>query len=438
MPWVLDDAWNRLNGQLLPLLGPQRYGLWIRNVRPAWFDEETFAFHVESGYAREKLEALLKSAVTEAARRIANRNVKIRLAVEPESFVLPPRDLLRDETRREPAAPRAEGFETFIEGQGNRFALEVVRAFARGGPGAPRTLLLCAPSGLGKSHLLGAAAREIARLGPTPLLHFTGEQFRRHFAHAVHRGHVEGFLNKCRTVAVFLFDDVHLLADRPEPQAALEEILHALHRRGARTAVTAMKHPRRLEGLAPALKRRLRAEAEATLEPPDPATGARFLRAKAPRETPLPVLEYIAANVRSSYKDQLHCLVRLLEQGPPSPAAARTVVSEFLNQWSRGLTYADIVRAVADTFDVSVREIYSEVRSRAATDARQACFYLARRIFNDPFARIGEHIGGRDHATVLQACRKVGRRRGAVRERLKKLEESLVSFNSTSRTARLI
>ena len=239
------------------------------------------------------------------------------------------------------------------------------------------------------------------------------------------RGHVAGFLHKCRTVGAFFFDDVHLLADRPEPQDALVEILDALKRRKARSAITAMKHPRGLEGLTPVLRRKLRADAEATIEAPDGVTSSRFLRARAPREIPSPVLEYIAANVRSSHKDQMHCLGRLLEQGPPTAAAARAVVSEFLNCWSRGLTYADLVRAVAESFDVSVRDIYAEGRSRAAADARQACFFLARRLFHDPFARIGAHIGGRDHATVLQACRKLGRRRGSVRQRLRQLEKSL-------------
>ena len=83
------------------------------------------------------------------------------------------------------------------------------------------------------------------------------------------------------------------------------------------------------------------------------------------------------------------------------------------------------MRAAADDFGVTVGEIYSLGRSREAAEARQACFYLARKLMGRPFAQIGDHFGGRDHSTVHEACRKLERTRGATRERLKRLEETL-------------
>src|SRR5205823_13862961 len=121
------------------------------------------------------------------------------------------------------------------------------------------------------------------------------------------------------------------------------------------------------------------------------------------------------------------CLARLLQQAPFTLASARAAVSEFLNHWSLGLTYEDIVRAAADDFGVTVGEIYSLGRSREAADARQACFYLARKLLGRPFAQIGDHFGGRDHSTVHEACRKLERTRGPAMERLKTLESMLKS-----------
>ncbi len=426
MSRALDQAWDRLNDLLFRKLGPQRYASWVRNVRPVTLDEELFLFHCESAFAREKLDRLFRGAVTGAARRVTNRRVRVRFTVEAASFPLPARGSLRDETRREGLFPSREpSFRNFVMGPGNRAALHAARAFLRPGPGGPRTLLLHGPSGLGKTHLLRALGGELARQPGLALLQLTGEQFRRHFTLAFHQGHREAFLKKCSVAHALLFDDIHLLAGCAEAQRALSDVLDALARRGSRVAWTSGSPPAGIEGFSPPFRRRLRADLEVGIDPPDAATGAGFLAQVAPRGLPPGLVEYLAEHVRSSHKDQLHCLALVLEGPGRSLPAARAAVSEFLNRWSGGLTTEDIVRAVAASFDLPARRIYSPDRSRGASEARQACFYLARRLLGQPYARIGEHFGGRDRATVLQACRKLEARNGRLRVRLDRLERIL-------------
>jgi chromosomal replication initiator protein len=416
MAWALDRIWKRLNQELFRTLGPDRYALWIRHARPALLDEENFTFHVATSRTMDKVESLLKEAVTQAAQRVTNRNVRVHFTVEGESFP----------DTETPAGPtRAATFATFVAGPSNRTALSAARAFARGGPGAPRLLLIHAPSGLGRSHLLLAVRAELLRQPDAGVLFFTGDQFRRHSLEASLRERREAFLKKCRSAAVFLLDDLHLLTGHDEAQHALADVLASLAERGARVAVTSEKHPRQLDRLHRTLRSRLRADLEVTIERPDAATGKAFLRAAAPAAVPDPVLQYIAEHVRSSYADQRDCLSRLLSQPPFSLPSARSAVSEFLNQWSLGLRLEDIVRAAAADFGVTVTDIYSLDRSREAAEARQACFYLARKLLGRPFAQIGDHFGGRDHSTVHEACRKLESARGETKERLRRLEARL-------------
>lgn len=422
MKGPLHDIWRRLNAEILRRAGPERYACWIRHARPAVLDEDLFTFHFPTTDARDKVEVTLKDLVTEAAQRVTNRKLRVRFQVERASFPLAP---ARDERRGEAT------FASFVVGPGNRLALDTARAFARGGPGAPAILFLHGGPGLGKTHLLGAIARE---LSVRPLLEFTGEQFVRHFQWAYHREHLNAFLAKCRAAGALLFDDVHLLAGKDAAQAALADVLGALSDRGARAALTSDRPARALDGFAGPLRARLRTAEEVALERPDPDTARTILRRHAPRSVPDAALDVLATLVRTSYADQLRCLRRLLEITPPSAAAARAVASEFLNEWSLGLTYTDIVRAAAESFGVKVTEIYAPGRSRAASEARQACFYLARKLLGRPFAQIGEHFGGRGHATVLEACRKIERGAGPARERLRRLEEELLA-GSPSRPA---
>ena len=424
MARALEDVWRAFTRELFYVIGPERYDAWARNARLVTLDDEMFVFHFENTYAKDKIETILKEAVTDAAQRATNRRVRVAFIVDRDSFATPGVAPLRESLP--PRVPQ-ESFGSFVAGPGNRLALEASRAFALGGPNAPRTLLLAAPSGLGKSHLLRAIHLELSRRANFAVLHFTGEQFRRHFSWAVHRGHIEAFLKKCRTAEAVLFDDLHLLCRKEEAQAALVDVLDALDAQGARVAMTTVRHPRHLDGLSGALRRRLQADMEVSIDRPDVATGLAVLRDCAPAETPEPVLAYLAQQIRTSHKDQLQCLSRLFETPPPTLASARAAVSEFLNRWSRGLTYADIVRAAADIFGVSVSAIYSPGRSRAASGARHACFYLARKLLGEPFARIGDHFGGRDHATVLQACRKMEHDRGGIGKRLKRIERELTA-----------
>jgi chromosomal replication initiator protein len=408
----LDQLWERLNRELFRTLGPDRYSLWIRHALPATLDEELFTFHFPTTHAKDKVESLLRDAVTAAAQRVTNRNVRVLFSVDGDAFVSPV-DL-------PPAPARPPTFATFVTGPGNRPAFAAARAFARGGVGDPRTLLIHAPSGLGRTHLLRAIHAEVPGA-----LFFTGEQFRRHSREAVLRDRMDAFLKKCCSAPVFLFDDLHLLCGRDEPQRILAEILGSLGGRGARAALTSERHPRVLDRIHRSLAGRLRMDIEATIDRPDPVTGVAFLRAAAPAGMPDAALAYIAAHVTSSHTDQLSCLARLAGQPPYTLASARSAVSEFLNHWSLGLRFEDIVRAAADDFGVTVGEIYSLGRSREAAEARQACFYLARKLMGRPFAQIGDHFGGRDHSTVHEACRKLERTRGAARDRLKRLEETL-------------
>jgi len=417
MAWVLDQIWKRLNQELFSALSPDRYSLWIRHALPATLDEDLFTFHFSSTHAKDKVESLLRDAVTGAAQRATNRNVRVLFSVDGDTFVAPADEL--------PPATRAPTFATFVAGACNRPALSAARAFARGGSGDPSSLLITASSGLGRSHLLRAIHAELARRPDCGVLFFTGDQFRRHSREADLRDRMDAFRKKCSAAQVFLFDDLHLLCGHEESQLVLADILASLSERGARAALTSERHPRFLERLHRNLRARLRTDVEVSIDRPDAACGAALLRSVAPAGAPDAALEYIADHVRSSHTDQLSCLSRFVDQPPYSLASARSAVSEFLNHWSLGLSFEDIVRAAADDFGVSVGEIYSLGRSREAAEARQACFYLARKLLGRPFAQIGDHFGGRDHSTVHEACRKLERARGAAKERLMRLEKSL-------------
>ncbi len=421
----LDDVWPRLNRDLFRRLGPQRYALWIRHARPVFFDDEVFRFQFEDSDVKDKIESVLKAVVTRAAQLVTNRNVRVRFTVGGRNPSPAEENLLGEGLR-----PAAQTFGTFVEGTGNRAALEAARDFAGRGRAAPRILLIHGPSGLGKTHLLRAIAAAIPADTAFRTVHLSCEQFHRKFLCARQRGQEEAFRKNFRIAHTFLLDDLHLLYGKFEAQQALLDILLALVERGGGAALTSEKPLKELEGFSRPFRSRLRPVREVDVERPDASSAVDVLRACAPPGLSPAVLKYIVAHVGSSHKDQLLCLSRLLRRRSPSLSAARAIVGEFLNQWSHGLTYEDVARAAAKSYGIPVSEIYSPRRTRAAAQARQACFYVSRKLLQRPFAGIGAHFGGRDHATVIQACRKLERLKGHARGRLCRMEQGLASLLS--------
>jgi chromosomal replication initiator protein len=419
MSRVLDDLPGRFDRELFAALGSRRYAAWIAHTRPLGYDEECFTFHVPSSPLLDKLQEHLVEAVTEIARRVTNRRIRVRLEVEPASFGRPP----------EPeSAPPAGGLAALVSGPGNRLALGAARAFVRGGPGDPRFLLVHARTGLGRTRLLQALRHDLAAAEGPGLLWFDGEAFRRYAVQAERQGRLDAFLARCRRATTFLLDDLHLLSGRNAAQHALADLLRVLRSRGARIAVTSEAPPRRLEDFSGLLKARLKADAEVSLDRPDPATSLAVLRRLAPRGVPDAVLAAVARHVGSGHRDQKTCLDRVLASGPLTGASVESAIAGFLSEWSFGLGYADIVKAAAELYGVRATDIYAEGRSRSASEARQACFYLARKLLKEPFARIGDHFGGRDHSTVHEACRKLKRARGSAKERIRRLEEKVAAL----------
>lgn len=404
MSFALESVWPRLNAALHRHLGPERYSSWISNVRLLRAEADSVSLAVPNPRIRERVAEMAGIFARDFVRRITNRKLRLVFLVDPGLFP----------AAAEPST-REQSFGTFLVGRSSRSAYRAAWLFARG---TGRTLILSGPPGSGKTHLLRAVERELPRRST---LAFTGTEFARQHAAAAAGGMLEGFRRRCLSPETLLLDDFDHFCGRPELQAEFLDIYLALAESGKRVALTCTRPPRSLEGLSRSCRARLRAESEVRLEPPDPATVAEILRARAPG-APAGTLRILASETPSNLKDAIACLERLAASGPLSPARARAAARDLRGRWSDGLNLTDIARATAEDFRVPVGDLYSHKRSAAR--ARQACWYLARKLLAEPYKTIGRHFGGRNHSTVVLAVRKF-ERDGEMRARVRRLEKRL-------------
>ena len=307
---------------------------------------------------------------------------------------------------------------SFVPGPETELALTAAARFAAGSVGR---LYLYGPSGVGKTHLLeGAVAAMRRRAGGGRVLLMTAEAFGNLYVGALRGKSLPAFRNKLRAADGLCLDDVDFLDGKAKFQ---EEFLHTLQeyeRLGRPVALTADRHPRLLAKMPEEVLTRLGAGTVCRLAPPDTVTREAILKHKlsdrAARGVPLPMtgeaVRYVAGKFRASVRElegALCCLEtwRDLTGKPVTLPAARKVLAELERDCAARITVTDVERAVADASGCAVDAMRSASRAKKVTRPRMIAMHLARKHTPAALREIGGHFGGRNHATVLSADRRV-------------------------------
>ncbi len=344
-----------------------------------------------------------------------------------------------DPGRRGPVAGFAPTFDTFLPAPCNQLALRALRGVAEGAGRDPDVLLLVAPPGCGKTHLLRALHGALLGVrAPAPVLYLPSERFHRQFVCAVQRRLLEPFRSKYRTAGVLLLDDAQRLATQPRTQAEFLHTYDAILQRGGRIVMASDRPAGELEGLASPLHDRLRAAVAIRMERPDAEARLAFLRARARAagfSVPDPSLTWLAAQTEASYGD-LERGLEALQAGGGDSAGAGRLMEEIRRGGAAAVTVDAIARRVGESFGVRPEDLRDGRRTRTLVEARRLCFHLGRRLTPLTLEALGRAFGGRDHATVLQAIRRVEARRAAdaaLDRQAAAIEDALRSGGETER-----
>ena len=310
------------------------------------------------------------------------------------------------------AVPRRLGrLEDFVAGPHAAATLAATKAFTHSGP-AGHALYLFGGTGTGKTHLLEGIVTELRRHpgGPQPLL-VTAEQFTNLFTTALRSHELPSFRAKLRGVDVLLVDDVDFLDGKPRVQEEFLHTLQQLESTGRRFVLAADRHPRLLSRTRPELQTRFLSGVLCRVEQPDRDTREQIVVRKAGLLALRLVPEsarLLAASSCTSVRELeglLHTLRNLhrIPDQPVPPGLVRQVVAEIERDCVRVVRLPDIERVICETFGVSVEDLRSERRTRTVAEPRMLAMYLARRHTRAAYAEIGAYFGGRNHATVMSA-----------------------------------
>ena len=308
-------------------------------------------------------------------------------------------------------------FENFIEGECNRLARASGYAVAsKPGGTAFNPLLIYGGVGLGKTHLAHAIGISIKDQHPNKtVLYVQSEKFAHQFIDAIKNQTTNDFIHFYQMVDVLIIDDVQFFAGKEKTQDVFFSIFNHLHQNGKQIVLTSDKAPVEMQGMEQRLLSRFKWGLSADLTIPDLETRIAILHKKMHAsgiELPNEVVEYLAYSINTNIREIEGALNTLLMQSslnrkPITLELAKQMVDKFVKNTAREVSIEYIQKIVCDYFELPIELLKSKTRKREVVQARQISMYFSKKMTKSSLANIGAHCGGKDHATVLHACRTV-------------------------------
>ena len=329
-------------------------------------------------------------------------------------------------------------FDNFVVGGNSQFAHAACEAVAAKKSVGYNPLFIHGGSGLGKTHLMHAIGREILRRRPDcRVIYLTCEKFTNEFIEAIRKGEIEKFRRRYRSSDVLLIDDVQFLAGKERSQEEFFHTFNTLLDGRNQVVLTSDRPACEIKSIEPRLISRFECGLAVELQPPQIETRIAILHKKTAEwkvSIDESVLLFLAEKIRSNVRRLEGALVRVatfasLAGESVSVQKVEHLLRDFIQEEaSRQVTIDGIQRAVAETFDVRLADMISRRRPASIAFPRQIAMYLSRSLTHNSLVEIGESFGGRDHGTVIHACKKVAselQKQPGLRERIERIEQQL-------------
>lgn len=307
-------------------------------------------------------------------------------------------------------------FATFVEGKSNEMAKAAAMQVAANAGKSYNPLLLYGGVGLGKTHLMQAVGNYVRSARPDAnIVYLHSQRFVQDMVKALQQGTMDEFMQYYRSVDMLLIDDIQFFANKLRSQEEFFHVFNALLERDSQMVLTCDRYPREIDGLEERLKSRFVYGLTQEVEPPELETRVAILMKKAEAdEVDLDpaVAFFIGERIRSNVRELEGALRRVIANAKFTGTRitieqVKRTLRDLLAIQDRQISIDNIQRLVAEYYNIKISDILSKRRNRTIARPRQMAMFLAKELTNHSLPEIGEAFGGRDHTTVLHACKRI-------------------------------
>ncbi len=316
-------------------------------------------------------------------------------------------------------------FDLFVEGKSNQLARAASVQVSENPGKAYNPLFICGGVGLGKTHLMQAIGNSILKNRPgAKVLYVHSEKFVGDMVRALQHNAINEFKKNYRSVDALLIDDIQFFAGKERSQEEFFHTFNALLETQQQMVMTCDRYPREVTGVEERLKSRLAWGLTVAIEPPELETRVAILMSKAQQsgvDLPHEVAFFVAKRFRSNIRELEGALHRMVANAhfsgnPVNIEFAKDALKDLLALQDKLVTIENIQKTVAEYYKMRVSDLVSKRRSRSVARPRQLAMALSKELTNHSLPEIGDAFGGRDHTTVIHACRKIAElRRSEIR-----------------------
>jgi len=450
-----EKIWNTAQEHLRGKLSRDTFNMWFAPLRASAVDGQHLTIEAPNEFCEVWLKDNYLSLMQDAVAVAAGVKLQVRFRVNSANLPITPISLpasapVKTKAAAESAADRAAAngdlhfnpkntFDTFVVGANNNFAFAAAKAVAETPGKAYNPLFLYGGVGLGKTHLLHAIGQHVNGSKKSARVSYvSSEKFTNEYIDAIQNNKLATFRKKYRHTEVLLIDDVQFFAGKERIQEEFFHTFNALKEAGRQIVLTCDRPPSEMQGLENRLVSRFEWGLVTDLQPPDIEMRLAILQKKAAcMNVTLPddVINFLATRIRTNIRRLEGALIRVASYASLTGKkltieVVEGLLREILHEEGRQTISIEVIqKKVAENYDIRLADMTSKRRPENIAFPRQIAMYLSRQLTESSLNVIGEAFGGRDHGTVLHACRLVKDRMEVdanVRQRVLHLEKLLM------------
>ena len=414
-----NTVWQNVLEYVRQSITEVEYHTWFEKIQPLGVVNGSLELGVPTSFFKGWIEDHYAELLSEALTRLGAQTPRFELRVIPGKPVQ--EDIFSASTPSKPQESRARLnpkyiFENFVVGQNNNLAHAAAVAVAESPGNAYNPLFIYGGVGLGKTHLMHAVGHSVAQRFPDKKIEYVStETFTNELINAIREDRMTEFRDRYRSVDLLLVDDIQFIAGKERTQEEFFHTFNALYEARKQIILSSDRPPKDILTLEARLRSRFEWGLITDIQPPDLETRVAILKMNSEyrnMRVPEEVLEYIAKQITSNIRELEGALMRVIAYASLngvqlSKAIATKALSDVFSASEAGLTPEEILKAVAEHYNLKLEEIRGAGRRKEVVIPRQVAMYLIREMTHASLPEIGQFFDGRDHTTVLYAIQKI-------------------------------
>lgn len=419
----MSSLWSDCLSHLQTKVSPTEYSTWLRPLQASFTNGE-LVLYAQNNYVANWVKEQYLNEIEGVARFLAKNDqifVTIRDGLKPESkpIMNPPSGESKEspsQNLRTNLIPHLT-FENFVQGNSNQLAKAVAQQVAANpGDSHCNPFSLYGGTGLGKTHLLHAVGNEILRHNPNArVVYIHSEKFVQDMVKAIRANTMENFKKFYRSLDVLMIDDIQFFAKKEGTQEEFFHTFNSLFEQGKQIIVASDVFPKNIENIEERMRSRLSWGVNAAIEPPELETRVAILMKKA-EERGISLNEEVAfflgQKLRTNVRELEGALNRVVAwanftKRQITVDAVREALKDLIASYDHLVTIENIQKITAEYYNIKMADLKSKSRSRSVARPRQMAMALAKELTSHSLPEIGREFGGRDHTTVIHACKTI-------------------------------